>query len=130
MPPLLEDNFNKLKKVTGKKKSILGSTGERGQSISIDIVSATFDEIKKMKDVDGRKYFTPENVRKMFIKKLFDAGFAIEEICGYVGISLNAIEKIIGKDEITKIGLKRWNSKNRNKIRHPYEDVFCVGYFF
>ena len=26
---------------------------------------------KKMKDVDGRKYFTPENVRKMFIKKLF-----------------------------------------------------------
>lgn len=126
MPPLLEDNFKKLKKVTGKKKSILGSTGQRGQSISIDIVSATFDEIKRMQDVNGRNHFTPENTRKMFIRKLFKSGFAIEEISGYVGISLNAIEKIIGKDEIAKIGLKRWQQKTSGKTCHPFEDEFSM----
>ena len=124
MPFLLEDSFKKLKKITGKRKSILGTTGERGQSISIDIVSATFDDIKKMQDVDGRKYFTPENTRKMFIKKLFETGFSIEEICGYVGISITAVEKVIGKDEIAIIGLKRWNMKTRTKIHHPFEDEF------
>ena len=77
-----------------------------------------------MKNVDGRKYFTPENTRKMVIIRLFEAGFSIEEICGYIGISLNSLEKIIGKDEIAKVGLKRWNL-NKRKTFHPYEDVFC-----
>ena len=114
----------KIKKVTGRRKYILGDSGERGQSISIDIVSATFDEIKKMKDVEGRSYFTPEYTRKMLIVALFEEGFSIEEISGFVGISLNSIEKIIGKDKISQIGLKRWNMRNSKKSKHPFEDEF------
>ena len=122
MPPLLETNFKKLKKVTGKRKNILGNKGERGQSISIDIVSATFEEIKKMKDVEGRKHFTPEYTRKMLIINLFETGFSIEEICGYIGISITAIENILGKENIATIGLKRWNIKSKSKVRHPFEE--------
>lgn len=124
MPMLLANNFRKLKKLTGKKKSILGSKGERGQSISIDIVSATFDEVKKMKEITGRKYFTPEYTRKMLIKKLFDSGFSVEEISGYIGISLNSIETILGKELISKIGLRRWNTKTKVKAKHPFEEEF------
>lgn len=124
MNSFLKYNLEIIKKVTGRKKSILGNKGERGQSISPDIVSATFDEIKKMKNIEGGQYFTPEYTRKMLIINLFKAGFAIEEISGFVGISLNSIEKIIGKDEIAKIGLKRWNMKNRQKARHPFEELF------
>ena len=45
LPLFLEAKFKKLKKLTGKKKQILGNKGERGQSISKDIVmSATLSE--------------------------------------------------------------------------------------
>lgn len=125
LPPLLFESFKKIKKTTGKKKNILGDKGERGQSISSDIVAATFNEIKKMKDVEGRKYFTPEYTRKMMVIRLFESGFSIEEISGYVGISLNSIEKIIGKDVISKTGLKRWNMKTKNKAIHPFKDESC-----
>lgn len=124
LPLFLEAKFKKLKKLTGKKKQILGNKGERGQSISKDIVSAAFDEIKKMKEVEGRKYFTPEYTRKMLIVNMFDMGFAIEEICGYVGISLGSLEKILGKEYVARVGLKRWNLKNRTKSIHPFEIQF------
>lgn len=126
MPLKLAQNFMKIKKVTGRRKYILGDSGERGQSISIDIVSATFDEIKKMKNVEGRSYFTPEYTRKMLIVALFEEGFSIEEISGFVGISLNSIEKIIGKDKISQIGLKRWKMRNSKKSKHPFEEEFNV----
>lgn len=124
LPLLLEDSFKRLKKVAGKRKQILCNKGERGQSISKDIVAATFDEIKKMKDVSGRKHFTPEYVRKMLIVNMFESEVSIEEICGYVGISLGSIEKILGKDYIAKIGLKRWNMKKERKRKHPFEVQF------
>lgn len=124
LPKLLEDNFNKLKKVTGKKKNILNRKGERGQTISLDIVTATFDEIKRMDGVEGKEKFTPEYTRKMLVKKLFDAGFSLEEISGYIGISLGSLEKIIGKEKIAKIGLKRWNMKKRPIALHPFEEEF------
>lgn len=128
LPKLLESNLKRLKKVTGKKKRILGNKGERGQSISIDIVSATFDEIKRMPLIQGRDKFTPEYTRKMLIVKLFESGFAIEEICGYVDISVGSIEKILGKEYIARIGLKRWNTKNKPKAVHPFENVFNERY--
>ena len=55
-----------------------------------------------MKDVEGRSYFTPEYTRKMLIVALFEEGFSVEEISGFIGISLNSIEKIIGKDKNRK----------------------------
>lgn len=128
LPKLLEDNLLVLKKVTGRRKSILGDRGERGKSISIDVVAATFDEIKKIPGLQGREQFIPEYTRKMLIKNLFEAGFALEEISGYVGISIGSMEKILGKEQIAKIGLKRWNMKNRSKIRHPFEESFDENY--
>ena len=38
------------------------------------------EEIKKMRDVEGRNYFTPEYTRKMLIVALFEEGFSIELI--------------------------------------------------
>lgn len=129
LPKLLEDNFYNLKKVTGRRKSILGDRGERGKSISIDVVSAAFDEIKKIPDLPGKEKFIPEYTRKMFIKNLFTAGFSVEEISGYVGISVGSLEKILGKEQIAKVGFERWNLKNRKKPVHPFEEEFNSNYY-
>ena len=109
--------------LTGRKKSILIKKGERGQAISKDIVATAFNDIKKMQDVEGREYFTPEYTRKMLIINLFEAGLSIEEISAYVGIRLNSIEEILGTDLIVKIGNKRL-MKKRSALEHPFEIEF------
>lgn len=123
MPSVLEQNLKKIKMLTGRKKSILIKKGERGQAISKDIVATAFNDIKKMQDVEGREYFTPEYTRKMLIINLFEARFSIEEISAYVGIRLNSIEEILGTEAIMKIGNKRLMQK-RPALEHPFENEF------
>lgn len=127
IPSVLEQNLRKIKTLTGRKKSILIKKGERGQAISKDIVATAFNDIKKMQDVEGREYFTPEYTRKMLIINLFEARFSIEEISAYVGIRLNSIEEILGTEAIMKIGNKRL-MKNRPVIEHPFENEFNKNY--
>lgn len=127
LPLVLENNLKKIKVVTGRKKSILLKNGERGQAISKDIVATAFNDIKKMKDVDGHEYFTPEYTRKMLVINFFETGFSIEEISAYIGISLNSIEEILGKEVIMKIGFKRL-MKKRPSLEHPFENELNKTY--
>lgn len=127
LPLVLEQNLKKIKVLTGKKKSILLKKGERGQAISKDIVATAFNDIKKMEDVEGCEYFTPEYTRKMLVINFFEKGFSLEEISAYIGISLNSIEEILGRELITKTGLKRL-MKKRPELTHPFESEFNMDY--
>lgn len=127
LPLVLENNLKKIRAVTGRKKSILVKNGERGQSISKDIVATSFNDIKKMEDVEGHELFTPEYTRKMLVVNFFETGFSVEEISAYIGISLNSIEEILGKDVIMKIGFKRLMRK-RPALEHPFESELNKSY--
>ena len=123
----LEQNLKKIKVLTGRKKSILVKKGERGQAISKDIVATAFNDVKKMENIEGRENFTPEYTRKMLVINFFESGFSIEEISAYIGISLNSIEEILGKELIMKMGLKRL-MKKRSALEHPFESEMNADY--
>lgn len=127
LPLVLEQNLKKIKVLTGKKKSILIPKGERGQAISKDIVATAFNDIKKMEDVEGHEFFTPEYTRKMLVICFFEKGFSIEEISAYIGMSLNSIEEILGKELIIRTGLKRL-MKKRPELEHPFENELNTNY--
>ena len=37
---------------------------------------------------------------------------------------IDSIETILGKELISKIGLRRWNTKTKVKAKHPFEEEF------
>ncbi len=126
LPNKLVSLLEELHKET-KEKSIKGTYlfyayyGKKHKQITETGINAIFDSLTRI-DEKNKVWscFSPQYIRNCLVKRLFENGYAIEEIAYLVGIDLVNISNLISFDEVcSNVNLK----KQRALRKHPFSEV-------